>query len=151
MPGLSTVETASGVRWSVPARIVALQLLAGVALAAAALFWGVEAATEALVGAMVAFLPNACFAWWITRAGRSAPAAAVLQAGVALGGWGLKMALVVVLLVLAIGVGRMGSLAFFVGLGVVLLVSLASPLVAREGDESRESRQGTTAGKVEGT
>lgn len=143
MPGLSTVETASGVRWSVPARIVALQVLAGVALAVAALVWGVDAATEAIVGAMVAFLPNACFAWWIARAGRIAPAGAVLQAGVALGGWGLKMALVVLLLVLAIGVARMGSLAFFVGLGVVLLVSLASPLLALDGDDSRdESKTG---------
>lgn len=119
-----------------PVRIAALQGLMGVALAAAALIWGVDAAKEAFAGAMVAFLPNAGFAWWLARAGRSAPAAAVLQAVTALGGWGLKMALAVVLLVLAIGVAGMGSLAFFVGLGVVLLVSLASPLVVPQGDES---------------
>ena len=99
-----------------------------------ALIWGVDEAKDVFVGAMVAFLPNAYFAWSLTRAERSAPAAAVLEAGKTLGRWGVKVVLTLVLLVLAIGVARMGSLAFLVGLGVALLAPIAVTLVLRRSD-----------------
>ena len=111
--------------------MVGLQAVATLLASAAVLAWRTDEAVPALLGGMVAFLPNAYFAWAITRVGPSDTAYVVL-AGRALGQWVAKVALTVALLVAAFVAG-VGGVGFFIGLGVALLAMLGAPLVA--GDE----------------
>ncbi len=117
-------------RWGTPVRVVALQAAVTVVVAVLALAWSVDEATSALLGGLVALLPNAYFAWAASRAGRGGQEA-VVEGGKFLGRWLVKMGLMVALLVVALGVLGAGSLGFFVSLMATLMAPLASPLVAR--------------------
>ena len=130
----------SGRRWGTPVRVVALQAAVTVVVAALALAWGVDEAKSAFLGGLVAFLPNAYFAWAASRAGRGrqdATQEAVVEGGKFLGRWLVKMGLMVVLLVVALGVLGAGSLGFFIGLVATLMAPLASPLVGGTTGEER--------------
>ena len=91
----------------------------------------VEEAKAALGGGMVAVLPNAYFAWTLSRTTVDSRELALLEAGKTLLRWGAKMAWTAALLVLAIVVFEMGRIGFFVGLGAALVAPLAAPLVER--------------------
>lgn len=117
--------------------MVGLQAIAALAVALAALFWGLESGRDALLGGVAIVVPNAFFAWGAKRpTGRSAADAseseALLAAGRFLGRWVAKIALTVAFLVAAIVWLDAGGLAFFAGLGAALLAPLASPLVGGE-------------------
>ena len=125
--------TGSGRRWGTPVRVVALQAAVTVVVAALALAWSVDEAKSAFLGGLVAFLPNAYYAWAASRAGRGGQDAAqdaVIEGGKFLGRWLVKMGLVVVLLVVALTVLKAGSLGFFIGLIAALVAPLATPLVS---------------------
>lgn len=133
----------SGRRWGTPVRVVALQAAVTVAVAALALAWSVDEAKSAFLGGLVAFLPNAYFAWAASRAGRGGQDAtqeAVIEGGKFLGRWLVKMGLMVALLVVALAVLGAGSLGFFVGLIATLIAPLASPLVGGTGAERGGSK-----------
>ena len=122
----------SGRRWGTPVRVVALQAVVTVVVAALALAWGADEAKSALLGGLVAFLPNAYFAWAASRAGRGGQDAtqeAVVEGGKFLVRWLVKMGLMVVLLVFALVFLKAGSLGFFIGLVAVLMAQFASPLL----------------------
>ena len=128
---LSDAETTPSKRWEIPARVVGMQAVASVAVAALALMASVEEAKAALVGGMAAVLPNAYFAWTLARAAAArvdSSERALLEAGRTLGRWGAKMALTVALLVVAVAVLEMGGIGFFAGLGAALMAQLAAPL-----------------------
>ncbi len=128
----ATEPDGHGRRWGTPVRVVALQAAATVVVAAVALAWSVDEAKSAFLGGLVALLPNAYFAWAASRAGRGGQDAAqeaVVEGGKFLFRWLVKMGLMVVLLVVALGFLGAGSLGFFVGLVATLIVPLASPLV----------------------
>ena len=126
-----TAHGRSGRRWGTPARVVGLQVVVTLCVAAAALFWSVDEAKSALLGGIVAFVPNAYFAWAASRSGRSgAPQQeAVLEGGRFLGRWLVKMGLMVALLVIALAVLKAGSLGFFAGLVAALMAQFASPWI----------------------
>ena len=128
---LSNAETAPRERWETPARVVGLQAAASVTAAALASMASAEEAQAALVGGMVAVLPNAYFAWTLTRTEAAGRELALLEAGRTLLRWGVKMAWTIALLVLAIVVLEMGRIGFFVGLGAALVAQLAAPLIER--------------------
>ena len=127
-----------GRRWGTPVRVVALQVAVTVAVAALALIWSVDEARSALLGGIVAFLPNAYFAWAAGRGGRGLDAehGAVIEGGKFLGRWLVKMGLMVALLVGSLAVFRAGSLGFFVGLVAALMAPLAAPLVSSKSVET---------------
>lgn len=111
---------------------MALQAAVTVVVAGLALAWSVDEAKSAFLGGLVAFLPNAYFAWAASRAGRGGQDAAqeaVIEGGKFLGRWLVKMGLMVALLVVALAVLGAGSLGFFVGLVATLMAPLASPLI----------------------
>ena len=97
-------------------------------VAALVLAWGVDEAKSAFLGGLVAFLPNAYFAWAASRAGQGGQEA-VIEGGRFLGRWLVKMGLMVALLAVTLGVLGVGSLGFFVGLIATLMAPLATPLV----------------------
>ena len=133
-----------GRRWGTPVRVVALQGTVTVLVAVLALAWSVDEAKSAFLGGIVAFLPNAYFAWSAGRAGRGgldAKREAVIEGGKFLGRWLVKMGLMVTLLVVALAVLRAGSLGFFVGLVAALMAPLAAPLVG--GMSTARERQGS--------
>ena len=110
---------------------MALQAVVTVVVAALALAWSVDEAKSAFLGGLVAFLPNAYFAWAASRAGpdgQDETQEAVIEGGKFLGRWLVKMGLMVALLVVALAVLGAGSLGFFVGLIATLMAPL-SPLV----------------------
>ena len=111
-------------------------------VAALALTWSVDEAKSTLLGGIVAFLPNAYFAWAAGRGGRGLDGehGAVVEGGKFLGRWLVKMGLMVALLVIALGVLRAGSLGFFIGLVAALMAPLAAPLVSRK-DVATSGRQ----------
>ncbi len=131
-------------------------------LSALALVWSAEAAQAVLLGGTVAVLPNVYFARAATRAWRpgaggdpgaldgpvrrgAADAAgigetATLEAGRFLGQWLVKMVLTIVLLVVALALVEVGGLGFFIGLGTVLLVPLAAPLLGADPGPTRMAR-----------
>ena len=123
-----------------PFRVVGAQAAVTLLAAALAAAWGAEAAKAVFAGGMVAVLPNAYFAWAGTRGFRRRIAgtvpdaderqAAMAEAGRLLGRWGVKLALTVALLAFAIVVADVGSIAFFVGLGLALAAQFSAPLVA---------------------
>ena len=122
----------NGRRWGTPVRVVALQAAVTVVVAALALAWSVDEAKSAFLGGLVAFLPNAYYAWAASRAGvggQDAAQKAVIEGGKFLGRWLIKMGLVVALLVVALTVLKAGSLGFFIGLIAALLAPLATPLL----------------------
>ncbi len=121
--------TASGPRWGVPVRVVVLQAAVALLVVALALPWGVDEAKSALLGGVAAWLPNAYFAWRLTRFAGAAGQYAVRAAALVLGQWAAKLALTVALLAAALVVADAGGLSFFAGLGAVLLAPLASPLL----------------------
>lgn len=136
--------TGSGRRWGTPVRVVALQAVVTVVVAALALAWSVDEAKSAFLGGLVAFLPNAYFAWAASRAGRGGQDAAqeaVVEGGKFLGRWLVKMGLMVALLVVALGFLGAGSLGFFVGLIATLIAPLASPLVGGAPDAEEGGTQ----------
>lgn len=136
--------TGSGRRWGTPVRVVALQAVVTVVVAALALAWSVDEAKSAFLGGLVAFLPNAYFAWAASRAGRGGQDAAqeaVVEGGKFLGRWLVKMGLMVALLVVALAVLGAGSLGFFVGLIATLIAPLASPLVGVATDAEKGGTQ----------
>ena len=108
-----------------------MQAVVSVAVAALALIASVDAAKAALVGGMVVVLPNTYFAWTLTRTTAASRERALLEAGKMLGRWGVKMALTVALLVVAIVVLEMRGLGLLAGLGAALMAQLAAPLVER--------------------
>ena len=57
------------------------------------------------------------------------------------------MALAIALLIVAIGVLKVGSLGFFAGYGVALLAQLAAPLAARPPGAHRELAARTRGGR----
>ena len=123
-----TAQGRSGRRWGTPARVVGLQAVVTLVVAATALLWGADEAKSALLGGMVAFVPNAYFAWAASRPGRAgAQQEAVLEGGRFLGRWLVKMGLMVALLVIAVAVFEAGSLGFFAGLVAALMAQFASP------------------------
>ena len=125
-------------RWGTPVRVVALQAAVTLVVAALALAWSVDEAKSAFLGGLVAFLPNAYFAWVASRAGRGeqdAAQEAVVEGGRFLGRWLVKMGLTVTLLVVALAVLGAGSLGFFVGLIAALLAQLGWPFL--DGDAER--------------
>ena len=129
-----TAQGRSGRRWGTPARVVGLQTVVTLVVAAMALFWSADEAKSALLGGLVAFVPNAYFAWAASRPGRSgaqqhvgAQQEAVLEGGRFLGRWLVKMGLMVALLVIALVVLKAGSLGFFAGLVAALMAQFASP------------------------
>ena len=116
-----------------------MQVAASLAAAAGALIWSLDAAKATLLGGTVAFLPNAYFAWTITRTARKAvagPEEAVWAAGGLLGQWGAKAALTVTLLVAVVALARPAALAFVCGFGVAQLAQLGAPLVWRNHSSS---------------
>ncbi|MDE0659123.1 MAG: ATP synthase subunit I [Gammaproteobacteria bacterium] len=120
----------NGRRWGTPVRVVALQAAVTVVVAALALAWSVDEAKSAFLGGLVAFLPNAYFAWAASRAGRGGQDAAqeaVVEGGKFLGRWLVKMGLMVALLVVAVAVFKVGSLGFLIGLIGALMAPLAAP------------------------
>ncbi|MYD97241.1 MAG: ATP synthase subunit I [Gammaproteobacteria bacterium] len=128
-------------RWGTPARVVGLQVVVTLFVAAAALFWSGDEAKSALLGGIVAFVPNAYFAWAASRTGRSgalkrvgAQQEAVLEGGRFLGRWLVKMGLMVALLVIALAVLKAGSLGFFAGLVAALMAQFASPWMGGAGN-----------------
>ena len=123
-------------RLGVPSRVVGGQVAVTVVAAALALIWSADAAKAVFCGGAVAFLPNAYFALAIERAGGKGQA--TVEAAALLGRWGVKFALTVALLVLAIAVAGLGGVAFFVGLGVALATPLAAPLFGRGGERPDE-------------
>ena len=125
--------TASGPRWGVPARVVALQAVVALLAAVLALIGSVDAAKSALLGGIAAWLPNAYFAWRLTRPVRQTNDAAVRLVGRTLGWWAVKMALTITLLVAVLAVADVDGLGFILGLVAVLLAPLAAPLLG--GDE----------------
>ena len=128
----ATGPTHAGRRWGTPVRVVALQAVVTVVVAALALAWSADEAKSAFLGGLVALLPNAYFAWAANRAGRGGRGAAqeaVVEGGKFLGRWLVKMGLMVALLVAALGYLGAGSLGFFTGLVATLMAPLASPLV----------------------
>ena len=134
----------SGRRWGTPVRVVALQAAVTVVVAALALAWSIDEAKSALLGGLVAFLPNAYFARAASRAGpggQDAAQDAVVEGGRFLGRWLVKMGLMVALLVVALGVLGAGSLGFFLGLVAVLIAPLASPLVGGATGEEKGGAQ----------
>ena len=124
-------------RWSTPARVVGLQVVVALAVAAVALAWSVAQARSALIGGIVAILPNAYFAWATNRAGRRAggEGEAVAAAGKLLGQWLVKIALTVALLIAALVLAGAGGIGFFAGLGAALLAPLAAPLLGGDRNE----------------
>ena len=135
---MSDAETAA------PLRVVCLQVAASVLAAACALVGSFEAAKAALLGGMVAFLPNAYFAWATVRAGRRPVAGreeAVWAAGRMLGQWGAKAAMTVALLVAVIVVAKPAALAFVCGFGAASLAQLGAPLAWRLGMNGRKLEQ----------
>ena len=114
---------------------MALQAAVTVVVAALALAWSVDEAKSAFLGGLVAFLPNAYFAWAASRAGRGGQDAAqeaVVEGGKFLGRWLVKMGLMVALLVVAVAVFKVGSLGFLIGLVAALMAPLAAPLVGAD-------------------
>ena len=112
---------------------MALQVAVTVVVAAVALAWSVDEAKSAFLGGIVAFLPNAYFAWAAGRAGRGgldAKQEAVVEGSRFLGRWLVKMGLMVTLLIVALAVLKAGSLGFFAGLAATLMAQLAAPLVS---------------------
>ena len=131
----ATGPVGNGRRWGTPVRVVALQAAVTVVVAALALAWSVDEAKSAFLGGLVAFLPNAYFAWAASRAGRSVQDAtqdAVIEGGKFLGGWLVKMGLMLALLIVAVAVFKVGSLGFLIGLVAALMAPLAAPLVAAD-------------------
>lgn len=125
----------NGRRWGTPARVVGLQVVVTLCVAAVALFWSADEAKSALLGGIVAFVPNAYFAWAASRTGRSgAQQEAVLEGGRFLGRWLVKMGLMVALLVIALAVLKAGSLGFFAGLVAALMAQFASPWMGGAGN-----------------
>ena len=125
-------------RVGAPLRVVGGQVAVTGLAAALGLIWGVDAAKAVFFGGAVAFLPNAVFAWAVERAGDGVHAST--EAVALLVRWGVKLALTVVLLVLAIAVADVGGGAFFVGLGLALATPLLSGLVAGMSGDSAGSR-----------
>lgn len=117
-----------------PLRVVGGQVAVTVVAAALALVWSADAAKAVFCGGAVAFLPNACFALAVERAGKEQ---ATAEAAALLGRWVVKFALTVALLVLAIAVAGLGGVAFFVGLGVALAAPLGAPLLGWGDDRPR--------------
>ncbi|MYJ74799.1 MAG: hypothetical protein F4089_06695 [Gammaproteobacteria bacterium] len=131
----ATGSSGSGRRWGTPVRVVAVQAAVTVVVAALALLWSVDEAKSAFLGGLVAFLPNAYFAWAAGRAGsggRDAAQEAVVEGGKFLGRWLVKTVLMVALLVVAVAVLKVGSLGFLIGLAAALMAPLAAPLVAAD-------------------
>ena len=125
-------------RWGKPAQVVGLQAAISVTVAALALMWSFDEAKAALLGGMVACLPNAYFAWAIARAERrprryanAEPEQAVWAAGKLLGQWATKTVMMAALLVLAIVFAKPAALAFICGFGAALLTQLGAPLLWR--------------------
>jgi len=119
---------------------VALQAAVTVVVAALALAWSVDEAKSAFLGGLVAFLPNAYFAWAASRAGHGGQEAAqkaVIEGGKFLGRWLVKMGLMLVLLVVAVAVFKVGSVGFLIGLVAALMAPLATPLVAADRADRR--------------
>lgn len=112
--------------------MVGLQAVATLLVATLVLVWSVDEAVPALVGGVVAFLPNAYFAWAATLAGRYEASSGALAGAWLLGQWVVKMALTVALLVVAFVVVGVGGVGFFIGLGAALAAMFAAPLVAAE-------------------
>lgn len=110
-----------------PYRVVGLQAAVTVLVAVVALGWGTDAMQGALVGGVAGFVPNWYFAWSAMRLGHSAP----LSAGAGIfGRWATKMAMTVALVAIAMGVLKVGGLAFFIAFSVVLLVPVLAPLIS---------------------
>lgn len=127
----------------IPYRVVGLQAAVTVLVALIALGWGAEAMKGALIGGIAGFVPNLYFAWSAMRLGNLAPMSA--GAGI-LGRWVTKVVMTVALVAIAIGVLKVGGLAFFITFSVVLLVPMLAPLmqgpkVERESEASGEDRR----------
>lgn len=120
--------TVAGRRWGVPARVVALQFAATVLIAAAGLWWSQSATLSALLGGVVVFVPNACFAFWLGRAKPGADVEGASRAAAALlGQWAAKLALTVALLLGVVVTVDVIPAAFVAGLLVASLAPLAMP------------------------
>ena len=121
--------TADDRRWGVPARVIALQLGAATLVALVALWWGADAAVSALLGGVVAVVPNAWFAWRLRGGEAAGDQSAVARAAAGLfGQWLVKLALTVTLMLAAITLLDAIGPAFFVGLAAALLAPLAAAL-----------------------
>lgn len=127
---MNAVTPSGAGRWGTPVRVVALQAVVTVAAAALAIAWSMDEAKSAFLGGLVALLPNAYFAWAVSRGGKDAVQEAALEGGRFLGRWLVKMGLVVALLVATLAVWEVGSPGFFLGLVAVLMAQFAGPLVA---------------------
>lgn len=117
-------------------RVLGLQLAASVAAAALALMWSFDDAKAALLGGLVAFLPNACFAWAVARAKPDADQHAVWMAGRVLVQWAAKTVATAALLVATIVFVKPAAVAFVCGLAAALFAQLGAPLVTARTERS---------------
>lgn len=97
---------------SVPYRTVALQALAGLGVVLAALAWDAREAVAALAATIVSVVPNAYFAW---RVSRERAAARILAAEV------VKVVATVGMMGLAFATMELRPLGFFATFGVLQL------------------------------